>query len=260
MNIDKIKFVGGKKASEIIGVHQRTLYLREKKGLIETIRTVGGKRLYNVEKYIKKQECLENNNDINLCNNLDELDKKKEKLNICYVRVSSNGQKDDLERQKEQMIKNFPNYKIIEDIGSGLNLNKRGIKKIIHLAIAGKVKELVIAYRDRLTRFGYELIEELITKYSKGKITVISENDKLEPEEEIVKVLGTKVLIVNALHLSPHISHFNLEEALEFIARINPEKAYITHISHLFGTHQQIEKLLPPNVFAAYDGMKIKVI
>lgn len=79
-------------------------------------------------------------------------------------------------------------------------------------------------------------------------------------EEEIVKVLGTKVLIVNALHLSPHISHFNLEEALEFIARINPEKAYITHISHLFGTHQQIEKLLPPNVFAAYDGMKINVI
>ena len=52
MNIDKIKFVGGKKASEIIGVHQRTLYLWEKKGLIETIRTVGGKRLYNVEKYI----------------------------------------------------------------------------------------------------------------------------------------------------------------------------------------------------------------
>jgi phosphoribosyl 1,2-cyclic phosphate phosphodiesterase len=73
-------------------------------------------------------------------------------------------------------------------------------------------------------------------------------------------VLGTKILIVNALHLSPHISHFNLEEALEFIARINPEKAYITHISHLFGTHQQIEKLLPPNVFAAYDGMKINVI
>ena len=58
MNIDKIKFVGGKKASEIIGVHQRTLYLWEKKGLIETIRTVGGKRLYNVEKYIKNQESL----------------------------------------------------------------------------------------------------------------------------------------------------------------------------------------------------------
>ena len=58
--------------------------------------------------------------------------------------------------------------------------NWERIKKIIHLAIAGKIS-------DRLTRFGYELIEELITKYSKGKIIVLSENDKLEPEEELVK-------------------------------------------------------------------------
>jgi len=91
-----------------------------------------------------------------------------------------------------------------------------------------------------------------------GDFTYITDA-KIISEEEVLKVLGTKILIVNALHLSPHISHFNLEEALEFIARINPEKAYITHISHLFGTHQQIEKLLPPNVFAAYDGMKIKI-
>jgi predicted site-specific integrase-resolvase len=103
------------------------------------------------------------------------------------VRVSSNNQKDDLERQKKLMIEKYPNYIIVEDIGSGLNLNKRGIKKIIHLAIAGKISELVIAYRDRLTRFGYELIEELIIKYSKGKITVLSENEKLEPEEEVIK-------------------------------------------------------------------------
>jgi phosphoribosyl 1,2-cyclic phosphate phosphodiesterase len=91
-----------------------------------------------------------------------------------------------------------------------------------------------------------------------GDFTYITDAKTIS-EEELSKVIGTKILIVNALHLSPHISHFNLEEALEFIARINPEKAYITHISHLFGTHQQIEKLLPPNVFAAYDGMKIKV-
>lgn len=91
-----------------------------------------------------------------------------------------------------------------------------------------------------------------------GDFTYITDAKTIS-EEEVLKVIGTKILIVNALHLSPHISHFNLEEALEFIARINPEKAYITHISHLFGTHQQIEKLLPPNVFAAYDGMKIKI-
>ena len=176
-------YKGGKEASEILGIHQRTLYLWEAKGLIETVRTPGNKRLYNVDKFLQDKKCKEVEA---TCEDLDELD-KKDKLKICYIRVSSNNQKDDLDRQKQLMISKYPNYTIIEDIGSGLNLNKRGIKKIIHLAIAGKVKELVIAYRDRLTRFGYELIEELITKYSKGKIIVLSENDKLEPEEELVK-------------------------------------------------------------------------
>ena len=159
-----------------------------KKQIIETIRTVGGKRLYNVEKYIREQEC-EKENKINndVCENLNELDKIEGKLNICYVRVSSLSQKDDLERQKNQMVKLYPNHKIIEDIGSGLNLNKRGIKKVITLAIEGKINELVVAYRDRLTRFGFELIEELIKKYSKGKIKILNEKEQIEPEEELVK-------------------------------------------------------------------------
>jgi len=187
MNIDRKKFVGGKEASKIIGVHQRTLYIWDEKKLIETIRTPGGKRLYNVEKYIKEQECENENKLNNVCENPDDLDKIEGKLNICYVRVSSLSQKDDLERQKEQMIKNYPNHKIIEDIGSGLNLNKRGIKKIITLAIDGKINELVVAYRDRLTRFGFELIEELIKKYSSGKIKILNEKEHIEPEEELIK-------------------------------------------------------------------------
>ena len=85
------------------------------------------------------------------------------------------------------MHQKYPSYLIIEDIGSGLNLNKRGIRKIIKLAIAGKINELVVAYRDRLTRFGFELIEEFIKDYSKGKLIVLNETEKLEPEEEIVK-------------------------------------------------------------------------
>jgi len=188
MNIDRKKFVGGKEASKIIGVHQRTLYLWDEKKLIETIRTPGGKRLYNVEKYIKEQEC-EKENKLNneVCENLDELDGLEGKLNICYVRVSSMSQKDDLERQKKEMRKSYPKHKIIEDIGSGLNLNKRGIKKIITLAIDGKINELVVAYRDRLTRFGFELIEELVEKYSKGKIKILNEKEQIEPEEELVK-------------------------------------------------------------------------
>jgi len=174
-------YMGGIEAASTLGVHQRTLHNWDEKGLIETIRTPGNKRLYNVKKFIENKKCKEQ-----VCSNLDDLD-KKERLNLCYVRVSSNNQKDDLQRQKDQMIQKYPNHLIIEEIGSGLNLNKKGIKKIIKLAIAGKINELVVAYRDRLTRFGFELIEELIKDYSKGKLIILNEKDKIEPEEELVK-------------------------------------------------------------------------
>lgn len=82
---------------------------------------------------------------------------------------------------------------------------------------------------------------------------------KIISKEERDKIRGTKILVVNALHQSHHLSHFNLEEALEFIHDIKPHKAYLTHISHLFGTHEEISKLLPPFVFPAYDGMTIEV-
>jgi predicted site-specific integrase-resolvase len=108
-----------------------------------------------------KEKEFKNDNDICL-KNLDELDKKEGKLNISYVRVSTANQKDDLNRQKEMIKNQYPNHIMIEDIGSGINLNKKGIRKIIKLAIEGKVNELVIAYKDRLTRYGYELIEDLI--------------------------------------------------------------------------------------------------
>ena len=188
------KYVGGKEASNILSVHQRTLYQWEEKKLIETIRTPGGKRLYNVKKFLEenehfkekledKNEKKKNKKDLNEDNTLNE------KLNICYVRVSSLNQKDDLERQKSFMQSKYPKHLIIEDIGSGLNLNKRGIKKIIKLAIAGKINEVVVAYRDRLTRFGFELIDELIKDYSGGSLIVLNEKEDIEPEEELIKDL-----------------------------------------------------------------------
>jgi phosphoribosyl 1,2-cyclic phosphate phosphodiesterase len=74
------------------------------------------------------------------------------------------------------------------------------------------------------------------------------------------KIRGSKVLIINALRKEEHLSHFNLSQALEFIADINPDKAYLTHISHLFGKHEEIEKELPENVFVAYDGLEIEIV
>ena len=183
------EFVSGKEASKTLGVHQRTLYQWEEKGQIQTIRTPGNKRLYNVKKFLELNKCKDK--PIDECKDLDDLDKKQERLNICYTRVSTINQKNDLDRQKDLLKAKYSDYIFIEDIGSGLNLNKRGLNKIIHLAIQGKVNELVVAYKDRLTRFGFELIEEIITKYSKGKIIILNKRQDTDPEEELVKDVMT---------------------------------------------------------------------
>ena len=78
-------------------------------------------------------------------------------------------------------------------------------------------------------------------------------------EEEVQKLDGVKVLVVTALRIEPHHSHLNLEEALEFIDRVKPERAYLTHISHLLGFHDEVQKQLPENVFVAYDNLEITI-
>lgn len=75
--------------------------------------------------------------------------------------------------------------------------------------------------------------------------------------EEVEKLKGVKVLIVNALRDEPHPTHFNLQEALDFVQLIQPEKAYFTHISHMLGFHEEVQKKLPENVFLAYDNLEI---
>lgn len=75
--------------------------------------------------------------------------------------------------------------------------------------------------------------------------------------DEIQKLKGIKVLVVNALREEPHHSHFSLQDALDFIHLIQPERAYLTHISHLLGFHNEVQQKLPKNVFLAYDNLII---
>ena len=78
-------------------------------------------------------------------------------------------------------------------------------------------------------------------------------------EESADIIRGSKVLIINALRRKKHISHFNLDEALNEIERLKPERAFLSHISHKLGLHDEVIKELPDNVFLAYDGLKIEV-
>ncbi len=76
-------------------------------------------------------------------------------------------------------------------------------------------------------------------------------------EAEKQKIAGTKILVLNALHLEKHHSHLSLYEALDFIEKLNPEQAYLTHIGHRMGLHEEVSQLLPPNVALAHDGLEI---
>jgi len=94
--------------------------------------------------------------------------------------------------------------------------------------------------------------------YKIGKLAYITDMNYIS-EEEQEKLMHLEVLIINALRIEKHVSHFNLEEALTIIKKCNPKKAYLTHISHALGSYKDLNPKLPQNVKMAYDGLKIEL-
>ncbi len=80
---------------------------------------------------------------------------------------------------------------------------------------------------------------------------------KVIPDREIEKILGSKVVVLNALQKKEHISHFTFEEALEMAEKLGAEQTYLTHISHKLGKHRDVQEELPENVHLAYDGLEL---
>ncbi len=113
-------------------------------------------------------------------------------------------------------------------------------------AIGNKTVIPVNVYHGNLQVFGYRIDD----------FAYLTDVKTIE-KEELRKLKKLKVLVVNALREEPHDTHFNLQEALDFINLVKPEKAYLTHISHVFGFHEDVQKRLPENVFLAYDNLEI---
>ena len=109
----------------------------------------------------------------------------KHKQSVVYCRVSSIKQKDDLERQQEYLSSRFPNHTIIKDIGSGLNYKRRGLLKLLELSNKQQLEEVIISSKDRLCRFGFELIEWQLLQ-NNTKIVVLDKEDK-SPEQEFTE-------------------------------------------------------------------------
>jgi putative resolvase len=167
-----VKLVGRKELLKILNIHFSTLYNMIERKEIEVIK-IGTKNFYNLEKYLKD-------------NNIS-IEENKIQRKICYCRVSSNHQKDDLERQIELVKNLYPNHEIVSEIGSGLNFKRKGFLKCLDYAIKGELSELVVVYKDRLCRFGFEMVEHLVTTYSKGKIIIVNKSEEKTPLEEITE-------------------------------------------------------------------------
>lgn len=100
----------------------------------------------------------------------------------------------------------------------------------------------------RLPVFGFRI----------GDFTYITDANFID-REELDKIRGSKVIILNALQKEKHISHFTLSEAVALLEELQPEKAFLTHISHKLGLHAEVEKELPPFIRLGYDGLKFEV-
>ena len=113
-----------------------------------------------------------------------QLKKDNNKRNIYYCRVTTSSQKEDLERQIEYFRCKYPDYEIIKDIGSGLNFKRKGFNTILDIAFKGDIGEVVVTHKDRLCRFGFELVLRIIES-TNGKILVL-DKEETSPEKELV--------------------------------------------------------------------------
>ena len=166
------------KFAKSLGVSIQTLRNWDKEGKLKpTYVTENGYRYYS-EDLLNKFRNIKNVNKI----------KKK---NILYARVSTKNQKDDLDRQvdnlKQYAYSKGYSFEIITDIGSGINYKKEGLLKMINLVECGEVDRIIVLYKDRFIRFGYDLIE-YICKLNDTKIEIV-DNSTISKEQELTEDL-----------------------------------------------------------------------
>lgn len=163
------------KASDILGVSISTLRRWDKDGRLKPEKTASGHRRYDISKLkpdLFRESVLEN------------------RRTIAYARVSSHDQKDDLERQKQVLelycARQGWTFEIISDLGSGMNYHKKGLKSLLNDILSEKVGRIVIAHKDRLLRFGAELIFA-ICEAKQVEVVILNQGEDTTFEEDLAK-------------------------------------------------------------------------
>lgn len=162
-----MSYVKLREACERTGLHPHTLRKYADTGVIPSIRTPYGQRLFDIDSFVGDQHPAHT---------------------IVYARVSSRKQQDDLERQIAYLKAKEPHAEVISDIASGLNFKRKGLRAILERSLRGDKLTVVVAHRDRLARFGFDLIQWLIERNG-GQIVVLSKSAHASPTDELLQDL-----------------------------------------------------------------------
>jgi putative resolvase len=162
-----MQHVTPKEAAKILGVHVSSLRRWENEGKLKAIRTPGGQRRFVLEEVEKTAQL------------------SGAVRTVCYGRVSTHSQQDDLQRQLAFLRERYPEGEVISETGSGLNFRRKKFLAILERIIDGDIKRLVVAHPDRLVRFGYELVKWLCEKFE-CELVVLNDR-KLSPEAELIQ-------------------------------------------------------------------------
>ena len=177
--------------ASVLGVTPKTVRLWEKEGKISSIKTEGGHRRFYPSEVLKN--------------------KKQSNITIGYARVSTSEQKDDLDRQKKILelycAEKGWECEIISDIGSGINYNKKGLERLIKLICLGEIERLVVSHKDRLLRFGSEIIFSICEQHN-VEIVIINKSINSTFEEELTNDV-LEIITVFSAKLYGSRSHKN---------------------------------------------------
>lgn len=165
------EYITTNQAREILKVSIKTISRWTKANKIRFITTPAGRKRYNIKDIY------------NL--NVDNIN-TDEKQKICYCRVSSTKQVDDLERQQTFFREKFPTHKLVTDVGSGINWKRKGLRTILEQSMQGLISEVVVAHRDRLCRFAFELLEWIFLS-CKVKLMVLDEEKGHSTDNELAE-------------------------------------------------------------------------
>jgi putative resolvase len=145
-------------AAERLGVSIHTLHQWRKEGKIKAQKLgATGKYRYDIDEIEGSHEC------------------PPEKIGVIYARVSTKKQSKFLENQIDRLKAKYPDHEVFSDIASGLNFKRKGLRKVLDRCIAGGVREVCVAHKDRLCRFAFDLIEHILRKH--GTRVIVDEHD-----------------------------------------------------------------------------------